>query len=124
MNSPFARLPSPPYFAVIFSSVRYPQDAGYAAMAQRMAELAAQQPGYLGAESARDVEGFGITVSYWSSLDAIKNWKRHADHQVAQEFGVKTWYQHYQVRIAEVTAAYQMGAVEKNAGADARDNRD
>ena len=67
--SDIADTPKPPYYAVIFSSHRTDGDNGYGEMAERMAELAAQQPGYLGMESAR--EGLGITVSYWESLEAI-----------------------------------------------------
>ncbi|MBP55363.1 MAG: antibiotic biosynthesis monooxygenase, partial [Marinobacter sp.] len=70
--SEFANTPKPPYYAVIFTSHRTDGDNGYGEMAARMAELAAQQPGYLGMESAR--EGLGITVSYWESLEAIRNW--------------------------------------------------
>ncbi|MFE8103293.1 antibiotic biosynthesis monooxygenase [Brenneria goodwinii] len=102
----FARLPEPPYFAVIFSSQRTEGDNGYNAMSTRMVELAAQQPGYLGAESARDRQGFGITVSYWDSLDAIARWKSHSEHRIAQEFGISDWYQRYALRIAEVKRAY------------------
>ncbi|MCG8710464.1 antibiotic biosynthesis monooxygenase [Brenneria sp. 4F2] len=102
----FAHLPEPPYFAVVFSSQRTPGDGGYNQMASRMAELAMVQPGYLGVESARDQQGFGITVSYWDSLDAITQWKRHAEHRIAQEFGISEWYQHYELRIAEVKRAY------------------
>src|SRR5690606_12446217 len=67
----FANTPEPPYYAAIFTSRRTDTDGGYAAMAQRMGELAAQQPGYLGIESVRAADGSGITVSYWDSLDAI-----------------------------------------------------
>lgn len=102
----FAELPAPPFFAVIFSSQRTPEDAGYAQMADRMVELAAEQQGYLGIESARDVGGFGITVSYWDSLDAIRNWRAHAEHRIAQEYGMKQWYLHYEIRIARVDRAY------------------
>ena len=102
----FAELPDPPYFAVIFSSRRTPEDAGYAQMADRMVELAAEQQGYLGIESARDEVGFGITVSYWDSLEAIRNWRAHAEHRIAQEYGMKQWYLHYEIRIAHVTRAY------------------
>ncbi len=66
-SSPFAQTPEPPYYAVIFSSLRTDGDASYAQMADRMVELAAQQPGFLGAESTRGADGFGITVSYWAS---------------------------------------------------------
>ena len=57
MNSPFAKLPSPPYYAVIFSSTRTAGENGYHAMADRMVELAAEQPGFLGVESTRGADG-------------------------------------------------------------------
>lgn len=102
----FAKLPAPPYYSVIFSSLRNPVDRGYASMADRMVELASEQPGFLGVESARDSAGFGITVSYWQSLAAIAKWRAHAEHQVAQETGKQDWYAHYEVRIAKVERAY------------------
>lgn len=96
-----------PYYAVIFTSRRSANDAeGYGAMAERMAALAATQAGYLGIESTRGSDGFGITVSYWESPEAIRAWKDHADHIVAQETGVKQWYEHYELRIARVERAY------------------
>lgn len=104
--SAFATLPKPPYYAVIFSSLRTSGDNGYATMATRMAELAKEQAGYLGAESVRDVGGFGITVSYWESEEAIHNWKFQAEHIVAQEIGIKNWYEHYELRVAKVERAY------------------
>jgi len=103
---PFASTPKPPYYAVIFSARRTDGDAGYGAMAQRMAELAAQQPGYLGIESTRDADGFGITVSYWDSEEAIAAWRRNAEHVVAREQGRTQWYSHYELRVAKVERAY------------------
>lgn len=102
----FASTPSPPYFAVVFSSQRHDADQGYAAMAERMATLAAQQPGYLGIETARDGDGFGITVSYWRSEEDILAWKRNAEHAVARELGRTQWYSHFELRIARVERAY------------------
>lgn len=102
----FAKTPEPPYFSVIFSSLRTAGDKGYGAMAERMVELAAQQPGYLGAESARGDDGFGITVSYWSSLEAIAGWKANMEHLAAQQLGKSDWYEHYELRVAKVERAY------------------
>lgn len=109
----FANLPEPPYYSVIFSSLRSKADAAasataYGHMAERMLELAATQPGYLGVESARGADGFGITVSYWESLEAIAAWKAQAEHRVAQEQGKREWYADYQLRIAKVEMAYGM----------------
>ena len=105
-TSSFAQLPEPPYYSVIFSSLRTPGENAYGAMAQRMVELASSQPGYLGVESARDSDVFGITVSYWTSLEAIAAWRRHAEHLLAQESGKEVWYEHYELRIALVERAY------------------
>jgi len=102
MQTGFARTPEPPYYAVIFTSQRTEVDDGYGAMGDRMVELAAQQPGFLGVESVRDASGLGITVSYWSSLEAIAAWRAHAEHRVAQASGRKKWYAHFETRVARV----------------------
>jgi heme-degrading monooxygenase HmoA len=104
----FASLPAPPYYAVIFSSQRTEGDQGYEAMGQRMVELASQQAGFLGAESARGADGFGITVSYWTDEACILAWKRHAEHRIAQETGQERWYEHYETRVAKVERAYSL----------------
>jgi heme-degrading monooxygenase HmoA len=102
-----ATTPEPPYFAVIFTSLRTAADsAGYAATAERMLELAAQQPGFLGVESARGDDGLGITVSYWASEDAIRAWRRHAEHAVAQQQGRGKWYEQYALRVCRVERAW------------------
>jgi heme-degrading monooxygenase HmoA len=105
MQTGFARTPEPPYYAVIFTSRRSEVDDGYGAMGDRMVELAAQQPGFLGVESVRDAAGLGITVSYWSSLEAIAAWKANAEHRVAQSTGRRKWYTHFETRVARVERA-------------------
>lgn len=104
--APFAKTPDVPYYAVIFSSLRTPGDQGYGEMAERMGQLAAQMPGYLGIESARGVDGFGITVSYWESEEAIANWKGQLEHLAAQDRGKREWYRHYELRVARVERGY------------------
>jgi len=99
-----ASTPKPPYYAVIFTSLRTEGDNGYGEMADRMNELAAQQPGFLGIESVRD--GLGITVSYWDSLEAIKHWKANLEHKEAQKSGRERWYSTFRIRIAKVEREY------------------
>ncbi|MDR0996986.1 MAG: antibiotic biosynthesis monooxygenase [Zoogloeaceae bacterium] len=96
----FAETPSPPYYAVIFTSVRTKGDNGYAEMAKRMLDLAAVQEGFLGVESAR--EEIGITVSYWRDLESIRKWKANAEHGMAQQRGRAEWYKAFKIRIALV----------------------
>jgi heme-degrading monooxygenase HmoA len=105
-----AATPEPPYVAVIFTSVRTPGDNGYAAMSAAMDRLAAEQPGYLGIESAR--EDLGITVSYWADEAAARGWKRVAAHLGAQRLGRERWYQDYRVRVATVTRDYDLSTSE------------
>jgi len=102
----FANTPAPPYYAVIFTSLRTEGDQGYGAMAERMVALAAQQPGFLGAESVRD--GLGITVSYWADLESIAAWKQQAEHLQAQRLGRERWYADFRVRIARVERDYAL----------------
>ena len=93
-----------PYYAVIFTSKRTETDNNYLEMATKMIELAQLQEGFLGVESARSE--IGITVSYWKSLEAIKNWKQNMNHLEAQKLGVANWYEKYTVRIALVEKEY------------------
>jgi heme-degrading monooxygenase HmoA len=102
----FTPTPPPPYYAVIFSSRRMPDDQGYSETTARMLELAAQQPGFLGVESARDADGLGITVSYWQNEAAIAGWRSQAEHSIARKRGRTLWYEHFEVRVAKVERVY------------------
>jgi heme-degrading monooxygenase HmoA len=103
----FARTPAPPYYAVIFTSKRNTSDEqGYAGVAQRMVDLGSRYEGFLGLETARGVDGLGITVSYWRDEAALLAWKRDTEHQKAQRGGREAWYDRYEVRIAQVERAY------------------
>ncbi|MDE2610685.1 MAG: antibiotic biosynthesis monooxygenase [Burkholderiales bacterium] len=105
-----AATPTVPYYAVIFTSIRTDGDNGYEKMSNAMVQLAAQQPGFLGVESARD--GLGITVSYWESLEAIAAWKQNTAHLVAQQRGRDTWYETFKVRICRVERDYAFARTE------------
>lgn len=108
-NTPLASTPSPPYWAVIFTSERGDTDAeAYGRMAEAMTALARRQPGFLGVESVRDAAGVGITVSYWSSEEAIRAWKGVAQHRTAQQLGRERWYRDYVLRVARVERTYSM----------------
>ena len=105
-DAPLAPLFEPPYWVVLFASVRTTGDRGYAAMAEEMARLAAEQPGYLGVESVRAADGAGITASYWRTEADARAWKQVARHLEAQHLGRERWYRAYRVRIARVEREY------------------
>ena len=106
MDNNKTQLYSPPYYAVIFVSQRTQNDHGYDEMAQRMLQLAQQQPGFLGVDSARNSLQ-GITVSYWKNEQAIAAWKQQIEHQQAQAKGRELWYEHYQVHVSKVERYYE-----------------
>lgn len=101
-----AQTPKTPYYAVIFTSIRTEKgEKEYTIMAELMLNLAKQQPGFLGEESARNA--VGITVSYWKDLESIKAWKQQTDHKLAQQKGKADWYQQYKTRICKVDRDYE-----------------
>ena len=100
MNSKFN-----PYYAVVFTSTQTKNIEGYSEMAEQMEILAKKQEGFLGVDSAKNE--IGITVSYWKSLEAIKNWKQNLEHLFAQQKGRTNWYSWYKVRICKVEREYE-----------------
>lgn len=100
---PNAATPEPPYYAVIFTSVLHAGDNGYGEAAKQMLELASKQPGFLGFETAR--QEIGISVSYWSSLEAIRDWKENAAHRQAQS-RAKDWFKAFRVLVCRVEREY------------------
>jgi heme-degrading monooxygenase HmoA len=99
---PITKTPPPPYYAVIFTSQRTEGDKGYREVADKMVSLAEKQAGFLGAESVREANGLGITVSYWDSLESIKAFKELAAHKEAQENGRDIWYSTFGLRVCKV----------------------
>ena len=104
--SRFSKMPEPPYYAVIFTNQALKTPEGFAEMAAAMGEIAKTLPGYIGIESTRDAYGFAITVSYWESEEAIKGWREHAKHSIAQKIGKERWYEDYILRVGKVEQQY------------------
>ncbi|PCI03057.1 MAG: antibiotic biosynthesis monooxygenase [Flavobacteriaceae bacterium] len=102
-----------PYYAVIFTSLRTTEEEGYNSMAQKMVDLAKDQPGFMGVESAR--EEVGITVSYWETMEDIQKWRQHSEHETAREQGKKIWYSEFKVRICQVLREYDFSGEKKDA---------
>ena len=100
------KTPSAAHYAVIFTSRRASHDHDYNETARQMLELATKQPGFLGVESARNPDGFGITVSYWKDRAAIAAWKKNTEHRAAQLKGKEKWYECYHVRLCKVENEY------------------
>ena len=100
-----APTPKPPYYVAVFSSVRTETDEGYYQMNDALLMELSKLSGYLGHESARE-NGCGITVSYWSDLQSLKNWRDLPLHKTAQDLGREKWYHNYKVRIGLIEHDY------------------
>lgn len=100
-----ADTPAPPYYVVIFSAITAEDQAGYAETAAKLIELARRQPGFLGVEQCCE-GGFEMTLSYWVSEQAIRDWKSQSDHALAQQLGRQRWYERYRIRVARVERDY------------------
>ncbi|MDA3645627.1 antibiotic biosynthesis monooxygenase [Saccharopolyspora indica] len=98
--------PEPPYYAVIISSALTDDLDGYDAMSERMAELGARQPGYLGRESQTGPDGRELLVIYYTDAESIAAWKQDAEHLEAQRLGKERWYADYRIEVARVERVY------------------
>lgn len=102
--------PEPPYYAVIFTSVRNDSGSGdYEELSERMVALARTMPGYLGHDSVRGADGLGITVSYWRSLEDIARFRAHPDHAHAIRGGQTGFYEWYESVTARVERVSRRG---------------
>ena len=94
-------------YAVIFTSQRtFGNQMSYEAMSEKMLNLVKGMEGFVKADSLRNADGFGITISYWTSLESIKNWKSEAEHTKAQELGKSLWYSSYTTKICRIEEEY------------------
>jgi heme-degrading monooxygenase HmoA len=96
----------PPYYAVVFTTVRTQDQSGYRDTNARMEELVQDVPGYLGMDHAQNPGGLGITVAYFRDAEALTRWRTNAEHQAAQQRGRAHWYQSYTIHVAKVERSH------------------
>ncbi|WP_329793029.1 antibiotic biosynthesis monooxygenase [Lentzea sp. DG1S-22] len=92
----------PPYYAVVFTTVRTDDQTGYRETNARMEELVREVPGYLGMDHAQNPGGLGITVAYFRDADALTRWRTDLEHRAAQKRGRADWYESYTLHVAKV----------------------
>jgi heme-degrading monooxygenase HmoA len=95
-------------YVVIFRARIRAFDAEYFQTATRMRELAFSQFGCLDFHAV--VEGDNeVVLTYWPDEAAIRAWRSHPEHVLAQQAGRDRWYVSYTVQIALITREYQGG---------------
>jgi heme-degrading monooxygenase HmoA len=102
----FVKTPKPPYYTVIFTSIRTQVDDGYTELNDELYAEAMKLEGYYGAETLRDEHGYGVAVLYWRSMEDIQQWSKYQKHLYAKKLGKEKWYEGWKVRIAKVEREY------------------
>ena len=69
--------------------------AAYDADAERMEELARQQPGYISFKSYAAEDGEVIALSEWEDEAAALAWRKQAEHAAVQAKGRGSYYASY-----------------------------
>ena len=96
-------------FAVIFEvTMRDGKDQDYFDLAGALRPELEKIDGFVSIERFQSLatEGKYLSLSFWRDEDAIKAWRGHADHQVAQERGKAEIFAGFRIRVAEVARDY------------------
>lgn len=94
-------------FVVIFRARVRRFDEEYSRVATRMRDLAIGEFGCMEfhALTQGDQE---VALSYWPDEQAIRAWRNHPEHVLAQQAGRDRWYESYSVQVAEITREYRV----------------
>lgn len=96
-------------YVVIFRAKVRVLDEEYSRVAARMRELALSQFGCVEFHAVTEGQD-EVALSYWPSEEAIRAWKSHPEHVLAQQAGRERWYVSYSVQVAAVTREYRVHA--------------
>ena len=88
-------------YAVIFKATIAEFDDEYLRTVERMKELAFKK---YGCQDFVSVTGGNeeIAISYWQTLQQIRDWKNDPEHRSAQKKGREKWYTSYNVDICKI----------------------
>ncbi|MFT4573434.1 MAG: ribosomal-protein-alanine N-acetyltransferase [Marinomonas primoryensis] len=89
-----------PYYAVLLSSKLLLNDLTYRLMAEKILELAKDQPGYLCAEYGAGEMDFLMT--YWETRGAAEAWLNHDVQRRTLSIGERFWYEEYSLKLFKV----------------------
>ena len=93
----------------IFRSVRTDHStAEYEEWSNRMDQLVATMPGYIGHVGFRDdASRKGVTISYFRSMAELVAWKQVPEHLEAQARGRAAFYTEYEIEVAEIVRHHE-----------------
>jgi uncharacterized protein len=89
-------------WSVAFANERTATDEGYAEAGNAMDALARQQPGFVDVVYTAGENNLNLTVSRWSSVAAMVQWRRVGAHHDAQQQGRSAWYKWYRSDVSRI----------------------
>jgi heme-degrading monooxygenase HmoA len=101
-----------PHVVCIFRSTRTDHSsAEYEEWSNRMDQLVVTMPGYISHASFFDTPSrTGITVSYFRSMKLLDAWREAPEHRAAQALGRTSFYEDYEIEVAEIVRHYEWTA--------------
>ena len=97
--------------AVIFEVEMNPgRDQDYFELAGSLKPELEAIDGFISVERFKSVssEGKYVSVSFWRDEEAVKAWREHAEHRIAQARGKKEIFADFRIRVAEVIRDYAL----------------
>ena len=97
--------------AVIFEVEMKPgREKDYFALASSLRPQLEAIDGFISVERFQSVasEGKYVSLSFWRDEQAVKSWREHAEHRIAQAQGKKTIIADFRIRVAEVVRDYTL----------------
>ncbi len=91
----------------------------YLAMANRMHEIAKTMPGYVSDKDFVAEDGERVTVVEFESEEAMRAWRQHPEHIMAQKKARAVYFSSYRIQVCELLRESAFEATDQTADARA-----
>ena len=68
-----------------------------------MEALATTSPGFIQAKDFVAADGERLTLVWWKDAETLQAWAADPRHRAAQAKGRESWYEYYNMDVAEIT---------------------
>ncbi len=97
--------------AVIFEvEPKFGHESDYLDLAAALKSDLEKIDGFISVERFKSInhEGKLLSLSFWRDADAVKRWREHAKHRLAQAKGRDVVFADYRISVAEIERQYGM----------------
>ena len=75
-------------------------------LGMRMYELASQMPGFISYSEYTSADGENVSIVEFESHEALRAWREHPEHRVAQEAGRQRYFASYRITVCDSVRDY------------------